>query len=149
METQVNRRSVLAALVSSLCVFRGSELKSRRRDEGLKQNCILRKFTAPFYPPAARQLGLEGKVTAVARIARDGSVSAITDFDGHVLFQPAVEGALKEWQFQAPNDQEQIKITFHFVFKGKRDEKVLSYKVSGTLASYMEIEVNPFPNTYS
>jgi TonB family protein len=149
METQINRRSVLAALISSLCFFRGSELNSRQRDEESKQNCIVRKFTAPFYPPAARQIGIEGKVTAVAHIARNGTVSAVTDFDGHVLFQSAVEGALKEWQFQAPNDQGQIQITFQFVFKGTRDEKVLNYKVSGTLPSYIEIEVNPFPNTYS
>jgi outer membrane biosynthesis protein TonB len=97
----------------------------------------------------ARQVGIEGKVTAVARIARNGTVSAVTDFDGHVLFQSAVESALKEWQFEAQNEQGQIQITFQFVFKGTRDEKVLSYKVSGTLPSYIEIEVNPFPNTYS
>ena len=77
-------------------------------------------------------------------------MSAITDFNGHAVFESAVTDALKEWQFQSLDGQEgEIQVTFQFTFKGVRDERVLNYRVSGTLPSNFEIEVNPFPNTYS
>lgn len=145
MELHNHRRSFLAALISSFLACRASG-----QDAQTDKTYTLRKFTSPFYPPLARQTGIEGKAAAVAHIAPDGSVSAVTDYDGHGIFQSAVVDALKDWQFQNMDGQEgQIRITFQFAFKGVRDQRVLHFKVSANLPSYFEIEVNPAPNTYS
>jgi len=147
MKIQVNRRSVLAALVASLCFFRANGQNSRQREDEPRQSYRLRKFIAPFYGSMARQVALEGKATLVAHIGKDGKVNAVSEVSRHPLFHEAVSDAVKEWQFDSLNDQPgQIEITFKFSLKGDRDWRVLNYKVSGTLPNYFEIEVNPVPD---
>lgn len=112
--------------------------------------CILRSFRMPFYPTVARELGLQGKTTAVLHIAPDGTVISVTDVISHPLFHTAVVDPLKEWRFEPSEVQErELKVEFTFALKGDRDEKCLNYRVSGTMPSHFEIETNPFPNVYS
>jgi len=145
METQVNRRSVLAALVSSVCLFRSSAPNSHQRADEPKQKYTLRKFTAPFYPVMARQVGIEGKAALVAHLSKEGRVSAVTNVSGNPLFQSAVSEAVKEWRFDRLIDEVgQLTITFQFLLKGEPDQRIVNYKVSGTLPDYFEIEANPF-----
>jgi TonB family protein len=147
----MNRRRALATAVSSLCFFRigasGTERAFEQgKYEGRTKGYTLRKFTAPFYSPMARQLSIEGRVTAEAHIAKDGTVSSVTNINGHPLFQTEVSNALKEWEFEIPGDDAgPLEITFQFVLKGERDQKILNYRVSGDLPTHFEIEVNPFP----
>ena len=147
----MNRRTALSVFISWLCsvptLGGGSgELGSQAMEERTG-GFVLRKFEAPFYSPMARQLGIEGRTTALAHISKDGKVTSVIHTDGHPLFQPEVSRALSEWQFEALGEVEgQVQITFRFILKGNRDQQILSYKVSGTLPSEFEIEVNPFPN---
>ena len=149
METPINRRSLLASLISSLGVFCPSGLtygqEPSQSTEEQKKTYTLRKFTAPFYPVMARQVGIEGRATLVAHIAKDGKVSDVTDSSGNPLFQAAVSEAVREWQFDARTEQMgQLRITFQFLLKGNPDQRIVSYKVSGTLPDYFEVQVNPF-----
>jgi len=149
METAINRRSLLASLISSLGIFRPSGLtygqEPSRSADAQRKSYTLRKFTAPFYPVMARQVDIEGRATLVAHIAKDGKVSDATDSSGNSLFQAAVSEAVREWQFDAPTEQMgQLRITFQFFLKGNPDQRILSYKVSGTLPDYFEIQANPF-----
>jgi len=150
MNTQKTRRSFLGAIVSSVLVLPTSARSSGQREEEQNTRLSLKKFSAPFYPLAARRGGLAGKITAVAHVVQNGTVSEVTDFDGHVLFQSAVLDAVKGWQFEGLYDKEErIQISFQFLFRGKADKQILHYKVSATLPDSFQIEVNPFPNTYS
>ena len=151
----MNRRTLFASVVSSLCVFRVSGFGSNQplqqsEKEQKTRNYTLRKFTAPFYPLFARQAGIEGKTTAVVHIATDGSVTSVSEIDGHPVFAEVVSNALKEWQFDALSEQlGQIQITFQFRLRGVRDQRILNYKVSGALPTSFEVEVNPFPDINS
>ena len=150
MNTQKTRRSFLGAIISSVLVSPTSARSSGQRDKEQNTRLLLKKFSAPFYPLAARRGGLAGKVTAVAHVAQNGTVREVTDFDGHVLFQSSVLDAVKGWQFEGLYDkEEQIQINFQFLFRGKADEQILHYKVSATLPNSFQIEVNPFPDMYS
>lgn len=147
---QMNRRTVLATLISFPAFFRTSGSRARETEphDQKKDNAsryTVRKFTAPFYPVMARQTGIEGDLTALVQISRDGRVASVTDIKGHPLFGPPVSDALMEWQFDPLNGEEgQMEITFSFMLKGDSDQRVLNYTVSGILPNYIKIEVNPF-----
>lgn len=147
----MNRRTALGRLISGVCslqmgrhgIWNAMQTGMERTTEGV----TLRKFAAPFYPLMARQTGIEGRVTALANISTDGEITSVADVKGHPLLGSAVSDALKEWHFDPPGKGgAQIEITFLFALRGSRDQRVLSYKVSGTLPSYFEIVVNPFAN---
>lgn len=146
---QMNRRTAVAALISSLVSFRttasgagGAEPHGEKN--GTTNPYTVRQFTAPFYPVMARQASIEGKLTAIVHISRNGRVASVTDVKGHPLFQGAVSEVLKEWRFDPLNNEDgQMEITFAFVLKGDSGQGITTYKVSGVLPNYMEIAVNP------
>ncbi|MFH1059165.1 MAG: energy transducer TonB [Pseudomonadota bacterium] len=56
----------------------------------------------PVYPPAARRLGVEGKVKVRILVNTDGKVSAceIVAADPSGSFEDAVTTAVRAWRFQ-------------------------------------------------
>jgi TonB family protein len=145
----VNRRGALRALISSLFANTG-KLQSQPQQNRKVENLVLEKFKLPFYPPLARQTGVQGKATATLNVAADGSVASVTDVISHPILKDAFEGALKEWRFDPGEVHDRkLKVEFLFSLKGRRDERIVNYNVSATLPAYFEIEVNPAPNVYS
>lgn len=104
----------------------------------------------PMYPPLARQVGIEGKVVALVNLSPDGLVASVTIVSGHPLLLGYVEDCLKNWEVEAVGDQvKKAKLEFNFLLKGDHAERILSYRVSGQMPGYFEIETNPYTNVYS
>lgn len=148
----MNRREMFANLASICAVLRlkgfSPEVRLRGTEGG--KSCLVRKFVLPMYPPLARQVGIEGKVVVLANLSPDGLVASVTIVSGHSLLLGHVEDCLKNWEFEAVGDQvKQAKLEFNFVLKGDRVERILSYRVSGKMPGYFEIETNPSTNVYS
>lgn len=74
-----------------------------RADAKEKENLIERNtFT---YPVQARRLGIEGEVTAVMYINKDGQVVAVeTEKDANPLLAKATQKNLSKWHFPAAED---------------------------------------------
>ena len=99
---------------------------------------------------AARQVGIEGKVVALATLSPDGLVTSSISVSGHPLLAQEVIDCLKEWEFETLESQtKQAKIEFNFLLKGERAERIVQYRISGRTPDNFAIETNPAPNVHS
>jgi TonB family protein len=58
------------------------------------------KKVAPVYPPLAKHLRLQGKVTVQVVISKTGNVASVKVLSGHPLFAQAAIDAVKQWQYK-------------------------------------------------
>jgi len=144
----MNRREVFANLASTcaaLSLDRFSSPDIGQSGTGNGKRFELRKFVMPMYPPLARQVGIEGKVVALAALSPEGVVASVRIVSGHPALAEHVADCLKAWEFAAVESQEhQKKLEFNFILKGARAERIVHYRISGSAPDNFEIETNPF-----
>ena len=148
----MNRREIFANLASMYAVLRLDRFSPPEMGQsgtGNGKSYALRKFVMPMYPPLARQVGIEGKVVALATLPPEGLIVSVTIVSGHPLLGEHVSDSLKEWEFEAVEGTvKQAKIEFNFRLKGERIERIVHYRVSGRAPDNFEIETNPVPNVH-
>jgi TonB family protein len=148
----MNRREIFAKIASLCAVLRldGFNPPKMLQSQSLNaKDFALRKFVMPMYPHLARQVGIEGKVVALATLSPDGLVTSAISVSGHPLLAQEVIDCLKEWQFEALESQiRQEKIEFNFLLKGERAERIVHYRISGNTPDNFEVETNPAPNMH-
>lgn len=74
-------------------------LQELRVSQGVMQGMIVKKV-APKYPPQAERLRLQGAVQLAVTIAKDGSITSVSQLKGeHMLGTAAIE-AVKQWKYR-------------------------------------------------
>jgi protein TonB len=73
---------------------------SRIRLGGDVEAAKLIRMVRPFYPPIARQAGVEGTVVLSATIATDGTVEALHYVSGPALLVQAAMNAVRQWRYE-------------------------------------------------
>jgi len=67
--------------------------------QGTMQQLLLRRVQ-PVYPPLAQKSGIEGDVTLLAVIGRDGTMQSLRAIKGHPLLVPAATRAVQQWIYR-------------------------------------------------
>jgi len=84
------------------------------------QDSCIQRLQIPSYPPAARNAGVEGTVTASLLLTLVGSVDTLATevhssyADARRYFAPAVEAAVRGALFQRACGMQTVSLTFHF-----------------------------------
>jgi hypothetical protein len=102
---------------------------------------FVKDFVIPQYPPIARQVQVQGDVTAIMHIRADGSLGYVSDVEGPPLLQDATYKALKQWSFFRSKDGGHLKITFKWRVEAPGSDYPL-FKVSGHFPSEVDIVTN-------
>lgn len=69
---------------------------------------------APAYPPAAKQLRVEGSVEVDVTISEDGKVEKAEPAAGNPILARAAVEAVKQWKFKSFGGPVQVTLTFAF-----------------------------------
>jgi TonB family protein len=88
----------------------------------LGQAMDVKRVVGMEYPWMANLAGIQGKVTLLALISREGTVREVRLKSGHGLLGEAASKTLSRWVFSAclQNDEPcQLLVTFTFVLDGK------------------------------
>jgi protein TonB len=77
------------------------------RDGRVRTRCVLLyskliKKVVPAYPPLAREIRIQGRVSMNCTIGVDGSVEKIEVTKGHPLLIQAATDAVAQWKFRPP-----------------------------------------------
>jgi TonB family protein len=87
--------------------------------EGAKseQPCVVHA-ESPHYPPIARQVAVQGKVSVSAVIDPQGNVISAEAITGHPLLKEASVANLQKWKFQPSSGAEsRIEVTYEFALE--------------------------------
>lgn len=71
-------------------------------------------FALPGYPPLARLVEVEGKVSLKVGVSADGTVTQMSVESGHPLLGPAAKDAVSRWKFPKGAQDRQTQVTLDF-----------------------------------
>jgi hypothetical protein len=108
-------------------------------------NCLhVRRFTVLGYPAIARQLRVEGEVSAKVRLSPDGSVDSVVEMKGPSLLQDRVKQSLREWVFEGCiAEHPTVEVSFSYSLQGEEGIPNRSYVVTGELPYKVQVITNP------
>lgn len=87
---------------------------------GRAQGPYVAFFSAPSYPPIARQAMISGRVTLDIQIEKNGAIKQIRDrYSDNPLLLEASRVCVSEWKFHESKYGHDASITFFYSFSGR------------------------------
>ena len=100
----------------------------------------VRHFNTPLYPALARQMKVQGTVTAKIEVTADGKVARVSEVAGPPPLKSVVSESLKTWTFSKCEGGAAITIAFNFRLVGPTSERNVTTAVSGDWPRSMTVE---------
>jgi len=97
---------------------------------------------SPHYPPLARQVAVQGKVSVSAVVDREGNVISAEATTGHPLLKEVSTANLRKWKFQ-PNSGADSQIEVIYVFALEDTGPTLGEDVSYDFPNHVRIRSSP------
>jgi TonB family protein len=99
----VNKQFIAAMLCGSIVA--GAALAQQKSDDGVRLHCPLLsshpvKIVRPVYPELAKETRVQGRVSLVCLVSKDGNVKSIEVKAGHPLLLKAATDAVSQWKFK-------------------------------------------------
>ncbi len=101
----------------------GTTAKPEFKPQGVVSGGNILKRVEPVYPAFARQQHIQGDVTVIARVTRDGTLDRMRRVKGNPVFEPAVFSALRQWRYdpyKLNGETQDVDITITLQFRLKQ-----------------------------
>jgi protein TonB len=100
----VVKKQFIAAMVCGSIVA-GAALAQQKANDGIRLHCPLPssfpvKIVRPVYPELAKETHMQGRMSLVCLVSKDGKVKSIEVEQGHPLLIKAATEAVSQWEFK-------------------------------------------------